>query len=68
MVHDIWKMVNLNHYYLKMANEDPDSFFRYNRTELKKLSDTADRAILNTCNHSRIHTMQEIARKPTMNN
>ena len=48
MDHDIRKMVTLDHYYLIMTIKDPDSIHRYNRTELEKLSNTADRTIFNT--------------------
>ena len=44
MDQDIEEMKNLNIFYLKMANVAPD-FTRYNRTELKKLSNTAQQTI-----------------------
>ena len=44
MDHDINEMVHLNIHYLKMVNKAPD-LTRYNRTELKKLSNTAEQII-----------------------
>ena len=44
MDHDINEMVLLNIHYLKMAKEAPD-LTRYNRTELKKLHNTAKQTV-----------------------
>ena len=44
MDHDIAERVNLNNRYLKMVAEAPD-FNRYNRTEIKKLYNTATQTI-----------------------
>ena len=44
MDHDIKEMVHLNIHYLKMVNKAPD-LTRYNRTELKKLSNTAEQTV-----------------------
>ena len=52
MDHDIAEMVNLNKRYSKMVNEATD-FNNYDRTELKKLSNTASQTV---ANHNQIQT------------
>ena len=44
MDHDIKEMKHLNIFYLKMVNKAPDLIL-YNRTELKKLSNTAKQTV-----------------------